>query len=152
MLAGDLSNVDVEVATALEEAHVRDTRTFFTRTRFTRGGGAIIQVSHRITIAIVTRLVDNILEFVLLSFAAFLLAQDARIFDLLLERSHNAVEHVEHRDGTDRRLFREGRSVEGNRRKRNGACIVQLNACLCFAQLAAKLSDLLVAIGDDRIA
>lgn len=85
MLAGNLSNVDVEVATALEEAHVRDTRTFFTRTRFTRGGGAIIQVSHRITIAIVTRLVNNILEFVLLSFAAFLLAQDARIFDLLLE-------------------------------------------------------------------
>lgn len=28
MLAGDLSNVDVEVTTTLEEAHVRDTRTF----------------------------------------------------------------------------------------------------------------------------
>lgn len=151
-MPADLSNVDVEVATALEESHVRDTCTFFTRTRFTRGGSAIIQIGHRITIAIVARLVDNIFEFVLLSFAAFLLAQDACIFDLLLERSHNAVEHVEHRDGTDRRLFREGRSVEGNGGKRHGACIVQLNACLCFTQLAAKLSDLLVAIGDDRIA
>lgn len=64
MLAGDLSNVDVEVTTALEEAHVRDTRTFFTRARLTRGGGTIIQVSHRVTIAIIARLVDNILEFV----------------------------------------------------------------------------------------
>ena len=58
-LAVDLGNVDVEVATTLKEAHVRDTRTFFTRTRFTRRSSAVIQVRHRITITIVTRLVDK---------------------------------------------------------------------------------------------
>lgn len=131
-LAVDLGNVDVEVATTLEEAHVRDTRTFFTRTRFTRRSSAVIQVRHRITITIVTRFVDNIFEFVLLSFAAFLLTQNTSIFNLLLKCSHNTIEHIEHRNSTNGGFFREGRGVKSNRRKRHGVRIAQLNTCLRF--------------------
>lgn len=66
--------MDVKVTTTLEEAHVRDACTLFFRARFARRGGAVVQIGHRITVTVIAGFVDDIFEFMLQRFAAFLLA------------------------------------------------------------------------------
>ena len=66
--------MDVEVAATLEEAHVGDASALFFGTILTCSGGAIIQIRHRVAVAVDTRLVDDVFEFMLNRFASFLFA------------------------------------------------------------------------------